>query len=296
MMKKVKINESLMHILKARMKQKLGISSNQNSLKIVEEGKKDGVSFLKLDNGMIFFHEFTKKPLNEVYSRHVYSHYEIDKKPHSLYGIHRNHTDNLLSLKVDETIRNDLFKKMPVKYGDVVLELGAFYGFGSMKLSKLVGDNGKVISVEADKTNFEILKKNISENNISNIIPINKGIWNTKGNLTFFQESNQRNSLVDDLLENVEKQNSIEVDTVDNILSDLNIDHVDFISMEINAAEVNGLKGMKKTLSKNNIRLVCAGWYEFEGRPEWVSIKEILEEYGFSVYVGVQNRVFAIKQ
>ena len=63
--------------------------------------------------------------------------------------------------------------------------------------------------------------------------------------------------------------------------------------MENNGAEVNALEGMKKTLSHNNIRLVSAGWYKLEGNPRWVKIKEILMKYGFSVYIGVQNRVFA---
>jgi len=185
---------------------------------------------------------------------------------------------------------------MPIKQGDVVLELGAYCGFGTMKLSQLVGENGKVIAVEADKINLEILKKNIHSNNIKNVIPINKGIWNKKGSLTLFKELNQRNSLVEGLLENIESKDEIEVDTVDNILSELKMVRTDFITMEINAAEINGLKGMQKTLSKNNIRLVSAGWYDFEGKPAWMKIKEILTKQGFSVYIGVQNRVFAIKK
>jgi len=293
----VKINSSYMHILTAKLRQRLGFTStNQVHLEIIETGENEKYPYIKLNNNQIFFHRFSESPLREIFTRHVFSHYEIDRKPNPTYGTDRNHVDNLLNLKVDNKIKKFLLENMPIKQGDIVLELGAYCGFGTMKLSQLVGENGKVIAVEADKINFEILKKNIHSNNIKNVIPINKGIWNKKGTLTLFKELNQRNSLVEGLLENIESKDEIEVDTVDNILSELKMDRIDFITMEINAAEINGLKGMQKTLSKNNIRLVSAGWYDFEGKPAWITIKEILSKQGFSVYIGVQNRVFAIKK
>ena len=44
----------------------------------------------------------------------------------------------------------------------------------------------KVLAIEPDKENFEILNENISINNISNIIPINKAIASKNGNKNFF--------------------------------------------------------------------------------------------------------------
>ena len=53
---------------------------------------------------------------------------------------------------------------------------------------------------------------------------------------------------------------------------------------------------MKNTLSKKGIRLISAGWYDYDGKPAWTIMKKLLEEYGFSVYVGKQNRVYGIKE
>ncbi len=295
-MKNMKINSSLMHILKAKMRQKFGIKTiNENSVKITGKGMEDGFPYIKLDNGKIFFHRFFKSPLTEVNTRYKYSHYEIDKKPHPKFGVHLNHIDNLHNLKINENVRKDLLDKLPIKSGDIVLELGAFCGFGTMKISEMVGEKGKVIAVEADKINYKILEKNIVNNNLKNVKIINKGIWNSKGKLSLFKESNQRNSLVKDLLSNIESKEKIEVDTVDNILKDLEIESVDFVTMEINAAEIEALQGMNKVLSQKNIRIIAAGWYEYEGKEAWRKIKEILEEFGFTVYIGVQNRIFAYK-
>lgn len=286
-----------MHILKAKMRQKLGTKNCEEiSLKIIEEGNEDEIPFVKLTNGQVFFHRFFNSPLTEVYTRNIFSHYEIEKKAHPTFGVHLNHIDNLLNLKINDEERQKLLNFMPVKEGDIVLELGAFCGFGTMKLSNLVGENGKVIAVEADKINYKILEKNIKNNNLKNVKIVNKGIWNANGELSLYKESNQRNSLVEELLDNVEKSEKIEVDSVDNILKKLDINQVDFITMEINAAEIEALKGMKNVLMQDDIRIIAAGWYEYNGKPAWKKMKEILEEYGFTVYIGVQNRVYAFKK
>jgi len=296
-MKNMKINSSLTHILKAKMRQKFGIKTiDENSVKITEEGTEDGFPYIKLNDGKIFFHRFFKSPLTEVNTRYKYSHYEINKKPHPKFGVHLNHIDNLQNLKINENVRRKLLNKLPIKSGDIVLELGAFCGFGTMKISKMVGEKGKVIAIEADKINYKILEKNIVKNNIKNVEIVNKGIWNSKGKLSLFKESNQRNSLVKDLLNNIESKEEIEVDTVDNILRDLNIKKIDFVTMEINAAEIKALQGMNEVLSQKNIRIIAAGWYQYEGKQVWIKIKEILEEFGFTVYIGVQNRIFAFKE
>lgn len=296
-MKNIKINSSLMHIFKAKIRQKLGVNGNEeNSVSIIKEGSEDGFPYIKTNEDKIFFHRFFKSPLNEVNSRYKFSHYEIDKKPHPKYGIHLNHIDNLLNLKINDYERKKLLERFPIKTGDVVLELGAFCGFGTMKLSNMVGEQGQVIAVEADKINYKILEKNIKNNKLTNVKILNKGIWNSKGELSLYKESNQRNSLVEELLDNVENSEKIEVDSIDNILKKFEIKQVDFVTMEINAAEIEALKGMGNVLSQDNVRIIAAGWYEYNGKPAWKEMKKILEKNGFTVYIGVQNRVYALKE
>lgn len=75
-MKRVEINSSLMHILKARLRQKLGfISTDEVPLKIIETGKKDGYPYVRLNNNQIFFHRFSKSPLIEILTSQGFSVY-----------------------------------------------------------------------------------------------------------------------------------------------------------------------------------------------------------------------------
>jgi len=65
-----------------------------------------------------------------------------------------------------------LLEEFLPKRNDIVLDLGAGVGdyalFSSMRVKR-----GKVISVEADSQTFELLKKNVKENNLKNVIPLN---------------------------------------------------------------------------------------------------------------------------
>lgn len=292
---KLNFNKSGFDLLQGKISQKLNPNLKNYAINILEKGTKDGLAFIRLENNLVFFDTDMKSLLTSLVFRYHQSHYEINKN-FKKHGIHLSHVDNLLNLPADSESKDYLLKNMPVKKGDTVVELGAFRGFGTIKLSQLVGKEGKVIAVEASEHNYDILKKNIEENNISNVSIINRGIWSTKGQLTFYKEKNQRNSLVKGLLHKSQNENEIEVDTVDNILAEQKIEKPDFITMEINAAEVEALRGMKNTLSKKGIRLISAGWYDYNGKPAWTIMKKLLEEYGFSVYVGKQNRVYGIKE
>lgn len=290
----INFNSSLFHVIKAKMYQKFGLKiPEEKKIKIVKKGI-DVYPFVKLKTNKIFYYRDIKDVLLEIFTRYEFSHYEIDHPAHKKYGIHRSHIDNLTNLKVDDKTREFLLEKMPIKKGDVVLELGAYYGFGTMKLSELVGDEGKVVAVEADKVNYEILKKNIQSNNISNVITINKGIWSKEGKGTLYKIKNQANSLVPKLLKN-SSQSEIEIDTIDNILSSCGLDKVDFVSMEINGAEKEALLGMSNTLLQKKLRLVAAGWYEYNSKLSHHHIVDILQKNNFKTFVGVQNRVYALK-
>jgi FkbM family methyltransferase len=54
--------------------------------------------------------------------------------------------------------------------------VGANIGFYTVLLADKVGKNGKVYAFEPDKTNFEILVKNIKENNLENVVVVNAAV------------------------------------------------------------------------------------------------------------------------
>jgi FkbM family methyltransferase len=68
------------------------------------------------------------------------------------------------------TIREDkIIERFSPEQGSIVIDIGAHFGRYTIIASKRVGPNGKVIAIEADPGNFEILNKNNKLNNITSL-------------------------------------------------------------------------------------------------------------------------------
>ncbi len=67
------------------------------------------------------------------------------------------------------------------KKGDVAVDVGANIGYYTILLADKVGKNGKVYAFEPDKTNFEILVKNIKANNLKNVVAVNAAVGSKNG-------------------------------------------------------------------------------------------------------------------
>src|SRR5450759_684704 len=74
--------------------------------------------------------------------------------------------------------------------GEVVFDLGAYAGASAYFLAKAVGPDGMVISFEPDELNFRYLQANIARHGLTNVRPVNKGIWSETANLEFQAEGN----------------------------------------------------------------------------------------------------------
>ena len=264
-------------------------------IKIVEDGKKGDLFYIRLNNGRIFYSDLLRSRFErEMYTYYSTSVYEIDKEVPDIYQKHfrgsMGSIDKLTNLKVSEEKRKFMFQNLPIRKGDVVLELGSYYGFSALRLSELVGEKGLVITVEASKKNFQILEKNINVNKVNNIIPINKGIWSSKGKLTLYDAGNKRKSLIKGFVKSSSKE-KVDVDTIDNILEETHIKNIDVVASDLNGSEYKALKGMPKLLSQSKLRLFING-FTTNG---CLKIKKFLEKRGYEVYIGVAFRVYAFK-
>lgn len=232
----------------------------------------------------------------EIERKYTFSHYEVcGKTPKRLEDVLLN--DNIHNLDVDEETRQFLLEKFRLKKDDIFLEIGTYYGFGTVKLSQNVR---QVVGIEADKHNFYMTKRNV-EKNCNNVTLVNKAVGKSTGKQVLYSRQRkigQAKSLHRHLLKNkMEYSYEVEVNTIDNILIELKmISLITFISLEINLSEIDALLGAGKFLSEsNNIRLLAAGWYQYNDKPASIEIKRILKGYNFKVFVGIKNRVYAYK-
>lgn len=153
--------------------------------------------------------------------------------------------------------RSFLPKELVIMKGDTVIQVGTHKQETLSRIYNSIGSNGKAIIIEADKNSYEYLNEYIQKNNWTNMILVHKAASNIKGEGSFLiseilsdhrlEDSNilHDNDLRSDGYIN---ENIVQIDTIDNILSDLKIDKVDYIEITVNGAELKVLEGMKNSL------------------------------------------------
>ncbi len=71
--------------------------------------------------------------------------------------------------------------------GDTFVDVGANIGYHSLLASKIVGDSGRVVAIEASPEIYIELQKNLTRNCIVNVRSINVGVSDRKGRLQLFR-------------------------------------------------------------------------------------------------------------
>jgi FkbM family methyltransferase len=169
----------------------------------------------------------------------------------------------LLTQGVWEKYETELFTSL-VKPKDIVLDVGANFGYFSMIAAKLVGDEGKVYSFEPAPDNYELLVKNIKLNNYTNIVPTQKAVSDEKGKLKLFLDRiNWGGSSFSE--DNILPQDRdfVEVETVtldDFFESQAKEIKVNFIKLDVEGAEGQVLEGASKILQNSDLKILMEFW------------------------------------
>ncbi|NOZ81736.1 MAG: FkbM family methyltransferase [Candidatus Micrarchaeota archaeon] len=119
-----------------------------------------------------------------------------------------------------------------------VVDVGAHVGFFTIKASKLCK---KVVAIEPEISNFEVLLNHIKLNNAKNIIPLNVAAWNENKIKKFYiSEYHGTHSLIF----GGKKYRYVPCYTLSTILDSLNIDMVDLVKVDVEGAEVEVIKSI----------------------------------------------------
>lgn len=219
---------------------------------------------------------------------------------HDKIRLHLNNKDNFLSRdiafhKIWEPEITKLVKEI-IKKDQIVIDVGANIGYFTTLFSKLVGKTGKVHSFEPAPINFEILKKNVSVNNLQNVLTyqiaasnvsdkqdLYLSTWNYGDNRLFEKPRDER-----DL-----EREKIQVDTIR--LDEIVQEKINFIKIDVQGFEWQVIDGAKKLIDNNDdIRII------FEFTPQLLKLNGVkpedflyrLLEMDFNIYdIGAGNNL-----
>lgn len=190
----------------------------------------------------------------------------------------------IINTGVFEPSSTEVVKKL-VRPGDVVLDVGANIGYYSVLLSKLVGDQGKVICFEPTKHFGKVLDMNISANNLNNVEIINCGLSDKRQELeihigqssaTLHVPGNQKSNLSE----------RISLITLDEFLEEYPLSKVDFIKIDVDGHEPLFFEGAWKTLDVYDpivLLEVSHPHYLSSGFTAW-GFYDTLKKKGYHIY------------
>jgi FkbM family methyltransferase len=151
------------------------------------------------------------------------------------------------------------------------VDVGANIGWYTLLAATKVGTEGRVLAFEPEPENCRLLLESIRLNGFRNVVLMQTCLYNKKGrNVLWLDPENLgAHSLIKDSY--LERQKSIEVDTntLDDALTELAINYVDVLKIDVEGAEPQVLEGAERLIKKgvNHIMMEwsASAWKGKEG-------------------------------
>lgn len=147
-----------------------------------------------------------------------------------------------------------------VKQGDTVLDLGGHVGIHSLTLRREIGEEGQLLLFEPDPFALFALRKTLKKNNFRNVKLIEAAVSDKAGTATLTHVLNTmfapHTILETEVTEQASRQFTVKKVKLSDYLEKHNIDHVDFIKMDIEGSEYSVLKDLKDRLSNIDVMVI----------------------------------------
>lgn len=160
--------------------------------------------------------------------------------------------------------------------GDVFIDVGAHVGKYTLQVARIVEDDGLVIAIEPHPENYQALLKGIQLNGFKNIIALNVAAWNKECKIKLFihDAAVHHSTKIDLGLGQIE----VQARTIDQVIDELDVKRVNWVKIDVEGAEVEVLRGLKKTLASHNPRLII----EVQ-RKNLKNVLKFMENYKYMV-------------
>lgn len=144
-----------------------------------------------------------------------------------------------------------------IKEGDTFLDIGANIGYFSLLVSKVVGDEGRIIAFEPNPITIGRLKKNINLNLCGNIELMEVALSNEEGEVQLFCPQDETHGFTSMRNQGWQQAEIYKVKTklLDDLLP-INISSIDLIKIDVEGAELLVFKGAKSTITKFRPKII----------------------------------------
>ena len=167
--------------------------------------------------------------------------------------------------------------------GDAVIAVGAGIGRETLLFSRLVGDRGRVVALEAHPQTYRRLASLCRVNRLDNVTPLQVAASDRDGTATISDDEHYlQNTML--TAEGIE----VPARRLDSLAAELGITQIDLLTMNIEGAERLAIRGLGEIMG--SIRNVCISCHDFladEGGSDELRTKALVRgfliEHGFAV-------------
>lgn len=158
--------------------------------------------------------------------------------------------------------------------GDVVFDIGAGTGDEAVILSHMVGPSGQVVAIEAHPRTFTALEKTIAASGLANVTPLFLALADKDGTLNI---SSDHHHLANTVMKGAGDE-EVPGRSLESLCSDLQIDRIDFLKMNIEGAERLAVKGFGQVLIKH-LAISCHDFIAESGGGDYFRSKADVIDY-----------------
>jgi FkbM family methyltransferase len=186
--------------------------------------------------------------------------------------------------RFDALTRKNFFWGYTPQPGDTILDIGAGVGEETLTFSRTVGNQGRVVCIEAHPRTFQCLQKLISYNRLQNVTALQRAIAEPSQSFATIQDD------VNYVANRLQSSSGLEVaaSTVDEVVRDLRLDVIHFLKMNIEGAERFAILEMAETIRRTAI--VCISCHDFlaasgaeVGLRTKEAVRKFLSDSGFTL-------------
>ncbi|WP_025743579.1 FkbM family methyltransferase [Aquimarina pacifica] len=173
------------------------------------------------------------------------------------------------------------------KKGDVIVDIGAGIGTEALFFNEKTENEGKIYAIEASKNSCQKLTQLCEKNNLKNFKNFNLAITNSNQKVWIEETEDYQK----DFINTSKKGLPVDGVTIDHFVEQNGINHIDFIKVNIEGAELQMIEGMKNTIKiTKNIAISCHDFL-FDNKTQIKeNVVQFLEEHNFDVSLNNTGR------
>ena len=186
---------------------------------------------------------------------------------------------------IDEIFLEEVYK-IPLPQNAFIIDCGAHIGLSVIYL-KTKFPNADIIAFEPDKTNFELLQKNVSSFKIDKVDLKNEAVWKENAILNFSSEGNMSSKINEETTTPTNSTTSIKAVRLFDVIDK----KVDFLKLDVEGAEYEILVDIESKL--NQVSFMFIEYHgSFKDGNKLSHILQLLNTNSFKFYIKEANPVY----